>query len=124
MFVATYELPDNQQINSNISNFGHIGQYIKSWKDCQTQKLVFCIDKQTAQEIGNLYMSFPLRTYKHQPHATYIFGENKTQKLAREIIDAIENGKKDVQLLTIPNKTLWCESAMAIVLYDMEIKEI
>lgn len=118
MLVATYE-PDNQQMNSNAAAFHVDLQYIKSFEEITSNQLVFCVDKQTAQEIGNLYFAAPLKTFTHKPNATYIFGENNSQKLSKEIIKAQETSTKEVFITTIPGKTLWTESAMAIVLYHI-----
>lgn len=122
MFVATYD-KDNQQINSNTSAFGCTIQYIKSWEDLKHGHIIFCVDKQTSKEVSNLYFVHPLKTFKHDPNAVYVFGENNTQKLSREIIACMENGKGLVSLVSIAGKTLWAESAMAIVLYDVELKQ-
>jgi len=122
MFVATYD-KDNQQINSNVMAFGHQIRYIQTWEDITTEKIIFCIDKQTAKEVANLYFVNPLVTFNHDLNATYVFGENNQQKLAKEIIACIENSHRKVSLLSISNKTLWAESAMAIVLYDIERTE-
>jgi hypothetical protein len=122
MIIATYDV-ENQQINSNTAAFGCTVQYIKSWEDITTKDIIFCIDKQTADEVANLYFVNPLKTFSHNNYATYVFGENNKQKLAREIISCMERNTKTVSLLSISNKTLWAESAMAIVLYDLESKE-
>ena len=120
---ASYDPKDNQQIQSMIGAFGESFQVIKSWEDIDTPNIVFCVDKQTAQEVGNLYISHPLMQFRHKAHTTYVFGENNSQKLSRQIIAAKENSKKNVELVTIPNMTIWAESAMAIVLYDIMSKK-
>lgn len=124
MIVSTYDPANNQQIYSTVGSFGHELVKIKNFEEIKTQQIVFCVDKQTAQEVGNLYFCTPLESFRHLPHATYVFGENNSQKLAREIIKAMETSKKDIHILTIPGKTLWAESAMAIVLYHYSLNEI
>ena len=124
MIVATYDPTNNQQIDSTVRSFGHEVLKIKNFEEITTQQIVFCVDKQTAKEIGNLYFCTPLETFKHLPHATYVFGENNSQKLAREVIRAQEFSKKAIHILTIPGKTFWAESAIAIVLYHQSIAEV
>ena len=122
--IATYDVTNNQQINSTAGSFGHEVQIIRNFEEITTQQIVFCVDKQTASEISNLYFCTPLEAFRHLPHATYVFGENNSQKLAREIIRAQEFSKKAIHILTIPGKTLWAESAMAIVLYHKSISDV
>lgn len=119
MIVATYDKTNNQQIDSTVKAFHNDLKKIKSWKDIDGD-IVFCVDKQTAQEIGNLYFVNDLRTFRHDHNYTYVFGLNTSQKLAEEIIDAMEHSKNKVQVVTISGKTLWAESALAIVLYDYD----
>ena len=119
MIVATYDNTNNQQIDSTVKAFGNKLIKINSWKDIDGD-IVFCVDKQTAQEIGNLYFVNELRTFRHDKNYTYVFGLNTSQKLAKEIMDAMEHSKHKVQILTISGKTLWAESALAIVLYDYD----
>jgi len=118
MIVASYD-KENTQIHSTCGAFNCELQYIESWKDIKTEDIIFCIDKQTAKEVANLYFVNPLVTFNHNKEATYVFGENNTQKLAKEIISCM-GSEKIVSLLTISNKTLWAESAMAIILYEIE----
>ena len=118
MIVASYDQSNNQYLLTTTGSFGFDLQIIKSWKDIMTTDIIFCLDKQTVQEISNLYFVNPLETFNHNSEATYVFGRNMDMKLAKEIIGASEDKNKTVSLLTIPGKTLYAEVAMGIILYD------
>jgi len=124
MIVATFDKTNNQQIDSAVRAFGHNLQKIDSWKDITTDKIVFCIDQHSEEEIKNYaYQVEDLKAFPHPDNATYVFGRNTNHHLTHEIIEASDAGK-DVQILTIPGKTLWAEVAMGIILYDYELQHI
>ena len=117
MIIASYDTEKNQQINCNCKQFGHEIQYIKSWKDITTHHIIFCVDNQAVTEDLKGYKVYDLKDFKPiEEDLTVVFGLNSGMKIGHEAIEAINSGK-DVVLITIPNKVLWAESAMAIILY-------
>lgn len=122
MVVAIFKDSMNQQIHSTCQNFNQFVLQINSLEDLNEYtngEVIFCVDHQCIDELKAEDVK-EIDTFEHSTTDVYVFGPNFSLMTQR-----IKAFKHPYRLLTIRSgKTLWTESALAIVLYDKWIKEV
>lgn len=123
MVVATFDLTNNQQINSTCLAFDQYLLQLKTPTDLNehiNEEVVFCVEHQILEELKYPQSIQDLDSFEHHPNDVYVFGLNTEQKLA-SVISLFPHPYRLLQI--IGGKTLWAETAISIVLYDKWIKE-
>ncbi len=119
MPVGVFEKPNNAMI-SMCHNFGHRLYTCKNIEECFTRgkyDVVFCIDKQAKEELGEGYTVYDLKDFTFPKNPIFIFGKNTGMQMA-EMIKS-KPGYFDILTIDAPINTIfWVEPAMGIILYE------
>jgi len=125
MTIALFENPPKDIISTCVQ-FGHKIHVCTSYLDVFTRgpkHVIFCVDRQTDDEMKKIKTSERLTDFVHPKDAIYIFGKNTGENMSEKL----KQFSSDLQykMLKIDagiSQVFWTSPAIAIVLYDRWIK--